>query len=185
MRESAKAMNDMADRAHRPNLDTALSRRPVGEGDIAFLFRAFAAARADEVAPHGWSDAQKDGYLRTQFEAQQRYYQSTYADADFELVLYEGAPAGLVFVDRRPDELRVIDLALVPEFRNLGIGGALVEALLAEAAASGKVVRIHVDKTNRARRLYERLGFTCIENGDSYDFMEARPQVQSATIPRA
>jgi ribosomal protein S18 acetylase RimI-like enzyme len=60
---------------------------------------------------------------------------------------------------RAPGEIRVVDLALLPPWRGRGIGGRLLRELLAEAAAAGLPVRVHVERTNPALRLYARLGF--------------------------
>ena len=66
---------------------------------------------------------------------------------------------GRFLVHRGTDAIRVVDIGLLPEYRNQGIGGALLSAVLVEAAADGKPVRIHIESFNRAIRLYERLGF--------------------------
>ena len=57
------------------------------------------------------------------------------------------------------DEIRIVDIALLPEFCNRGIGTTLLRGLQSEAAAAGKPLRIHVERFNPAMRLYERLGF--------------------------
>ena len=75
----------------------------------------------------------------------------------------------------RADEIRLIDIALLLEHRNAGIGARLLQDLLAEAAQAGKPVRIHVEKFNPALRLYERLGFTPIEDQGVYLLMQWSP----------
>jgi ribosomal protein S18 acetylase RimI-like enzyme len=47
-----------------------------------------------------------------------------------------------------------------PEHRGRGYGRSLVAALVAAALAEGQVPFLHVTPDNRARALYERLGFT-------------------------
>ena len=59
-----------------------------------------------------------------------------------------------------PDEWYLDSLAVWPEYRNLGIGHALMEAGIARAHKAGKPAGLLVDKNNpRARRMYEKLGF--------------------------
>ena len=69
--------------------------------------------------------------------------------------------------------LNVVDISLVPECRGEGVGGAILRDVLGHARALGKGVSIHVEKVNRARRLYERLGFETIEDNGIYDLMRA------------
>jgi ribosomal protein S18 acetylase RimI-like enzyme len=122
-----------------------------------------------------WDDAQKDAFLRMQFVAQDRWYREQYRQATFEVVLVGGELAGRLYVDRGEDEIRIVDIALLPERRGRGIGGALLRDLLAEADAGGKSVTIHVERVNPALRLYERLGFALAEDKGVYLFLERRP----------
>jgi GNAT superfamily N-acetyltransferase len=64
-------------------------------------------------------------------------------------------------------------LYLVGRFRRQGIGGRLVQALIAEAGQAGRAVTLGVVKVNPARRLYERLGFR-ITHEDQYKFYMRR-----------
>lgn len=121
-----------------------------------------------------WDDAQKDAFLRMQFSAQDRWYHDQMPDASYQVVLVDGQPAGRLYVDRRADEIRVVDIALLPEHRGNGLGTALMRALLAEADATAKRVTIHVERFNRARRLYERLGFAEVAEHGVYLLLERR-----------
>jgi predicted GNAT family acetyltransferase len=69
-------------------------------------------------------------------------------------------------------ELRLMDVALLPEYRNRGMGGALVRELLDEAAAAGRLVSLHVEENNPARRLYQRLGFRDVDDVSFYKLMQ-------------
>ncbi len=149
--------------------------RPIGPADEDFLFRLYASTRDGEMALLDWSDAQKEAFLRMQFDAQHKYYVEQFPEARLDLVVLEGEPIGRLYVDRRDDEIRLIDIALLPEHRGGGIGGAMMRELLAEARAAAKPVRIHVERFNPAMRLYQRLGFERIEEQGVYDLMEWRP----------
>ena len=52
-----------------------------------------------------------------------------------------------------------MDIALLPDYRNRGIGSGLLRDLLEEAAVTGKRLTIHVERYNPALRLYRRMGF--------------------------
>lgn len=141
-----------------------------------FLLRLYATTRADEMAMIAdWSDGQKDAFVRMQFEAQHAWYQEHYSDARFNLVLVDGAPAGRLYVHRRPTEIRLVDISLMPDLRGRGIGTSLLRELMAEAETAGKPLTIHVEKYNPAMRLYQRLGFKSIADRGPYDLMEWRP----------
>lgn len=160
-----------------------IALRPIGPEDQPFLYSVYASTRLEELAPLRWSVEQQSAFLMQQFNAQHQYYQANYADAEFLLIVLNIQPIGRLYVDRRADELRLIDIALLPQYRNAGIGSALLGDLLAEAAQAGKPVRIHVEKFNPALRLYTRLGFTVAEDRGVYWFMEWLPQAINGTNP--
>jgi len=155
---------------------STVTLRPITEEDLEFLLRLYATTRADEMAMvTDWTDEQKEWFVRMQFQAQHAWYQEHYGDAQFDLVLIDGVPAGRLYVHRRPTEIRLVDISLMPELRGGGIGSALLRELMAEAEAAGKPLTIHVEKYNPAMRLYLRLGFKPIEDRGPYDLMEWKP----------
>lgn len=133
--------------------------RPFGPEDMEFLFQVYASTRMDEMAIVPWDDNQKADFLNMQFNAQHTYYQEHYKGAAFDLILLDGEPIGRLYLTQWEDEMRVIDIAILPEYRNRGIGRAIYDDIMAEAKAAGKTVSIHVEQNNPARRLYDRLGF--------------------------
>ena len=122
-----------------------------------------------------WDKKQKDAFLRAQFDAQDRWYHENYTGASFDVVLVDGKRAGRLYLNRGDSEIRIVDIALLPEHRGNGIGSALLRDLLAEADAAGKRVTIHVERLNPALRLYERLGFSVAEDKGVYLFLERPP----------
>lgn len=157
----------------------SVARRSAVEGDEPFLCRVYASTRREELAPTGWSDEQKDEFLESQFRAQHAWYRAHYADASFDVILASGVPAGRLYVRRAADEIRLVDIALLPEFRRSGIGTSLLRELQEEARAAGVPLRIHVEKMNPAMGLYGRLGFRKLEDRGVYDFLEWRAEAVS------
>ena len=155
----------------------ALSFRPIAPEDREFLYRLYASTRAEELARVPWDDEEKARFLRFQFEAQHRYYREQFPEARFDLVLRGEAPIGRLYVDRRQDEIRLIDIALLPEHRGAGLGGRLMRGVLAQAEAAGLPVQIHVERNNPAMRLYDRLGFQQVEEQGVYWLMRWTPGV--------
>jgi ribosomal protein S18 acetylase RimI-like enzyme len=156
-------------------LNDRVSLRRVAPADAAFLMEVYASTRADELALVDWDHAQKTAFVTMQFDAQDRHYRSHYSDATFDVIMVGDRRAGRLYVARWPTEIRIIDIALLPEWRHVGIGRSLLEDLLKEAQAGGKTVTIHVEHANPARPLYDRLGFSAVEDRGAYVFMEWRP----------
>ena len=140
--------------------------------DREFLFEVYAAGRDAEMAVLPWTDAQKRDFLRMQFEAQDRHYRSQYPEAEFQVIHHEGSPIGRLYVQESAGEIRIIDIVLLPAWRGAGIGSGLLRDILGRAAASNRVVTLHVEHNNPARRLYDRLGFRLVADGGVYLRME-------------
>ena len=152
-----------------------ISFRPIRDEDRPFLLRLYASTRAEELAVVDWSDEEKQQFLGFQFGAQHDYYQEQFPNARFDLVLVDGEPAGRLYVDRREDEIRLIDIALLPEYRRRGLGGRLMNRVLDEGRKAGLPVQIHVEQNNPAMRLYDRLGFQRVEDQGVYWLMRWEP----------
>jgi GNAT superfamily N-acetyltransferase len=149
--------------------------RPATPDDLPFLERVYASTRAEELAALPWDDAARSAFLHQQFTAQDRHYRAYYAGAEFLVVLRDGVPAGRLYVARWEREIRVMDVALLPEHRGAGVGGRLLADVLAEGDAAGKRVSIHVERNNPALRLYARLGFRPTADRGVYLFLERDP----------
>lgn len=143
--------------------------------DRDFLLRVYASTRAEELALTDWDEAQKRAFLAQQFEAQHHHYQTHYQGARFDLILLDSEPVGRLYVARWREEIRIMDIALLPDYRNRGIGGGLLRDLLAEAAATSRRLTIHVERYNPALRLYRRLGFDPVGETGVYLLLALNP----------
>ena len=152
-------------------MHSAISLRTAQPEDEDFLAQVYASSREEELAQVAWSDEQKAAFLRSQHEAQHHHYRAYYPNADFDLILLDGEPIGRIYVDRRAEELRLMDIALLPEYRNRGIGTLLIRALMQEAVSSQKFIGLHVEQFNRAYQLYTRFGFRDVEMRGIYMYM--------------
>lgn len=150
--------------------------RPVTAADDDLLLAVYASTRAEELSVVPWSDAERAAFLRMQHAAQSQHYHRHFGGARFDVVEHGGLPVGRLYVDRRADEIRIVDIALLTEHRGRGIGSVLLGQLLEEAGARGVAVRIHVEHENPARRWYERLGFRAVEDRGVYRLMEWRAE---------
>jgi ribosomal protein S18 acetylase RimI-like enzyme len=153
-----------------------VSLRPVAPEDDEFLFAVYASSRAEELAQTNWEEAQKLAFLRMQFDAQRGEYFQRFPDADYRVIIVACRPAGRLWVARTPQQIRLLDIALLPEFRNRGIGARLIRELAEEARRAGLPLRHMVFQLNEdALRFYERLGFTRLELHGAYWEMEMKP----------
>ncbi|HEX2987614.1 MAG TPA: GNAT family N-acetyltransferase [Chloroflexota bacterium] len=125
------------------------------------------------------SSSTREAFLTSQYAAQRHHYLTHYSNASFQVILQGGQPAGRLYVARWEHEIRIMDVAVLPEHRNAGIGSALIKALQEEAGRDKKSVTIHVEMFNRAARLYERLGFCNKALNGVYWLMEWTPPSQA------
>jgi len=144
--------------------------------DEEFLCAVYSNTRADEMALTGWDDAQQELFLKMQFITQQRFYRMQDPEPDQQVILLGGEPVGRLVVIKTEGEVRLVDIALLPAFREAGVGTLVIRQLLEEAAEAAKPVRLQVERTNHAARLYERLGFVRIGETDTHFQMEWRRQ---------
>jgi len=158
--------------------------RPFQDDDLPFLQRVYAEARADEMAMiPDWDQAQKDHFLSWQFCAQHDHYLKHYPDASYQLIVKDGEDVGRLYVARMHNEIRLMDIALLTEFRGHGIGGRLIQELLAEADRVRKFISLHVEEQNPAKRLYERLGFKVAGEVGVYQLMHWIPEGLTPVYP--
>ncbi|NOH01785.1 MAG: GNAT family N-acetyltransferase [Chloroflexi bacterium] len=149
--------------------------RAIRAEDAEFLLAVYSSTRADEMRLVNWDEAQKEAFLRMQFNAQTRYYTDNYPGAEFQIIQLGEQPIGRLYIHRRKNELRIMDISLLPEYRGNGIGSSLLNRIMAEAAENALPVTIHVERFNSALRLYERLGFCMAEERGVYFLMKWTP----------
>lgn len=149
--------------------------RLAGPADQAFLYQLYCSTRIEEIEAWGLEGAARETLLKLQFTARERHFDIAYPEAEHQIIICDDNSIGRIVVFRLEREIRLVDVALLPEHRGKGTGAALVLALCAEAQAAGKPVTLHVAKSNRAARLYQRLGF-CVADDIGTDYkMEWRP----------
>jgi len=162
-----------------------VSLRAVGPGDEEFLLAVYASTREQELAQVNWPGEMKQAFLRQQSEAQRREYESRYPDAEYDVILLDGRAVGRLWIGRDEAQIRLLDIALLPEAQRRGVGAVLVGRLIDEARATGKMLRHMIFVMNEgARRFYERHGFVVFEEvGGAYLHMEWRGGGDAAPTP--
>jgi GNAT superfamily N-acetyltransferase len=154
---------------------SSITCRAVEPDDQAFLLEVYGSTRADEMALVPWNADQKQAFVKMQFAGQQEHYQNTFPTASHEIILSSGRPVGRLYVARLEQEIRIVDITVLPPERNSGIGNFLLKGLLDEAGRVGKVVRIYVENYNPSLRLFERLNFKPVEEHGIHLLLEWSP----------
>jgi GNAT superfamily N-acetyltransferase len=121
-----------------------------------------------------WTEEQRKAFVKMQFAAQHQHYRQQYPDGDFMIILDRDRPVGRLYVTRLEDQIRIMDITVLPEERGRGVGTSMMRELMDEAAKAGKPLRINVESFNRSLRLFERLGFSPLEVDGFYVLMEYR-----------
>jgi ribosomal protein S18 acetylase RimI-like enzyme len=153
------------------------SLRPESDDDLPFLTALYASTREAELSASPWTSEVKAAFLQMQFNAQRHHYRSQMPDCAWLVLEHEGAPAGRLYLEARDDSLHIVDIALMPEWRGMGVGAAILNALKALADTGHVPLCLFVEKLNPALNLYRRLGFVEIGDTGVYFEMEWAPNL--------
>jgi GNAT superfamily N-acetyltransferase len=142
-----------------------------------------------ETRPASWADVDavaelRAAVLRADLERLGRYdgqrvrqrLREAFEPAHTWVIELNGAFAGCVALRPAEDAHWLEHFYLAPHLQGSGVGTAVLRRLLAQCDRDGAVVRLRVLQGSRARRLYERHGFT-LDTQDPVDvFMVREPQ---------
>jgi ribosomal protein S18 acetylase RimI-like enzyme len=162
----------------------SVSLRRATDADKEFLVAVYASTRETELAQVQWAEGQKDAFVRWQYDRQKEEYDTRFPNARYDVILVDDKEAGRIWVGSDDKEIRLLDIALLPEFQNRGVGTHLLKQLMDEATNTKRALRHMVFVLNdNAYRFYERLGFQTIEDLGGYKHMEWKPQRSTAQTP--
>lgn len=147
--------------------------RTMTDGDLPFVAALYATTRTEEVAATGWPAEMQAAFLEQQHRAQHSHYRASHPQGEWLLIERDGEPIGRLYLAEELGQLLIVDISLLPAARGDGLGTAILKDVL---AGESRPVALHVQRTNRARRLYERLGFELVEEQAIYLKMIRRPQ---------
>jgi GNAT superfamily N-acetyltransferase len=149
--------------------------RPAEIADEPFLMRVYASARAQELALVLWDEGQKQAFVEMQFAAQVQHYRTHYPAAQQLVICADDKPVGRLYLDKRPAEIRILDIAVLSENRKAGIGTLVIGNILNDALAACLPVTIYVESFNPSLQFLERLGFRKIEQDEFNVLMKWSP----------
>jgi ribosomal protein S18 acetylase RimI-like enzyme len=158
----------------------AVGLRPATDADYDFMLALYASTREEEMTHFPFDEAQKKAFLDQQFAAQFEHYGIHYPTCERNIVIRDGVPIGRLWIDEWRDQIRLVDISLMPECRGGGIGSRLLRGVMDRGSAAGKPVTIHVEAFNPALRLYWRLGFEHADTNGVYFLMRWTPPQMNA-----
>ncbi|MEK4372406.1 GNAT family N-acetyltransferase [Paenibacillus sp. FSL R5-0473] len=141
--------------------------------DEAFLYQLYSLTRQDELQSWNWELEEQELFLRMQWRAQTMSYAASYPDATRMIVRENNISVGQTYVLEQGQEWVLIDISLLPEYRNRGIGMSLIMDLQQRASHAGATIRLSA--MNRAMRLYQKLNFVPVHSTGLYQLMEWYP----------
>lgn len=147
--------------ADRKKLELAeIELRESEKSDSEFLKQLYFSRRKDEFSMFGWSEEQIKGLLEMQFNAQNQSYNVNFPNAEHSIIRSKTENIGRMIVDRNSDAIHLVDIVLLQNFRNLGIGSKLIADLIEEAKKENLPLNLQVARENLiAQELYRKLGF--------------------------
>lgn len=152
-----------------------IALRPSVVADYPFLEALYASARAAEMAHTGWAAVEIAYFLKMQSQFQHQYYLSHYPNAHFDVIVWQGQDVGRLYWEWRANALGLMDIVLLPEYRNQGLGSILLQSLMRAAESRGKAIELCVEHYNPVQALYARLGFSEVRQNGSYRQLQWRP----------
>jgi Acetyltransferases len=147
-----------------------ISLRPVTPEDESLLFTIYCSGRAEEMASVPWTDAQREAFLRLQFNAQTNYYRDYYAGSEHSIILFNGIEVGRIQVVQDETQIHILDITVLTQYRGQGIGTPIIKSIMDRAAASSLPVIIYVETFNPSASLFRRLGFI-VKDDDNLNFL--------------
>ena len=154
----------------------SVSFRPIVQEDMSDLLEMYASTRQEEMERvPDWTEMMKTQFISSQFRAQHEHYQRNYKGANFWIIELNSEKIGRLYLHDNFDGgvIRIIDITLLPLYRNRKIGEGILKDLMKKATELKKPLSIHVEAFNPAKNLYNRLGFKKIsETNGVYHLME-------------
>lgn len=164
------------------NLGQGLTIRPSKPTDQPFLEQLHNSTRPDLKLIDGEKEF-VDSIIQMQFHAQSEGYGNQFPNAMYFIVEKQQERIGKVTIDFGPNEVRVIDIAFIPNARNKGFGEEVLRSLQQASTQVGTplTLTVHADNT-AAKSLYLRLGFVIESSSPPYEAMAWYPSPQKVFI---
>ena len=126
--------------------------RPAAESDIDFLYALHVATMKEYVdKTWGWDDTFQEAVFR-----------KNYVPAEIQVITFAEKDMGMLSLEERVEDVFLRAIEIHPDYQGQGIGTAIIQKIIVEGTLKMKPVFLHVLKVNPAKKLYERLGFSVV-----------------------
>lgn len=143
-------------------LDDRIGFRPAMEEDYDFLYALHRATMKEYVnKTWGWDEA-----------AQETMFRKNYVPSGIQIITLAGTDIGMLSLQGSEEDIFLQVIEIQPTHQRQGLGATIIHKIIAEAAHQKKPVRLRVLKVNPAKGLYDRLGFSVIEETDTHFIMK-------------
>jgi len=145
-----------------------VSLRPEMSEDVPFLEELFIANKDDA---EGWRQllpAERTRLLKEQSALQRIHYRKFYPQAWFTIIEVEGKPAGRLCVNQSRQEMRVVDISILPEYCQHGIGSRLIQQVITESTRLKSPLRLCAELGSAVHTFYKKLGFREIKRDGTH-----------------
>jgi len=153
--------------------------RPVEEKDTAFIEAVYRTTREAELNLTNWSEHQKNAFISMQAAAQHAEYKAKFPNVKFQVIIYNKKSAGRFYTAENENEIRLMEMTILPEFRGKGIAKELLQQSIERSNKIQKKLSCHVEASNPILKFYQRLGFVHLKNNGRYFYMEREPDKSS------
>jgi ribosomal protein S18 acetylase RimI-like enzyme len=140
--------------------------RMATDADAAFLFELFRATRGGPLRLGGLPEAMIDNLLTMQYRARNQGYGERFPEVRRLVVETADGPIGELIEHDEADAVYIVDIALLPDQQQRGIGTVLVRSVMEQATARGGVRAIVMVNNAASLKMFGRLGFRDTGNGD-------------------
>jgi GNAT superfamily N-acetyltransferase len=107
---------------------------------------------------------------------QSQYFHQHFNPGACQIIVFQEHDIGAICVERRPTDLFLSNIEVLPAYQAQGIGTQLIRALMDEAHKRGVPLSLRVLRVNPARKLYERLGFVISGETATHYLMSTIPK---------
>jgi ribosomal protein S18 acetylase RimI-like enzyme len=140
---------------------SSIDFRRATENDFDFLYALHVATMKEYVdKTWGWNDV-----------FQETTFRKRYIPAELQIITCDGKDMGMLSIEEREDDVFLRAIEVHPDYQNKGVATSIIHTIIADGIQKKKPVRLYVLKANPAKRLYDRLGFSIIEETATHYIM--------------
>jgi len=134
--------------------------RAAREDNFGYCWAMFAAESAELLRS-----------LNLDKAAQADHFRKHWCTAETRIIYLGGGDIGWLQCRPQDGTLFLAQIFINPAYQNRGLGTAVINHLLQEAAAAGQAMTLAVIRVNPAMRLYKRLGFYVTHEDEAKAYM--------------